>query len=127
VCAVGPIRRPNGGFWPSFCKRTCRGLSGGYAVPDVAKTFVLMHTHYIDMMNTLTEQQIVQHLVNEPGLNGAIDVLMRTGMSAAHKDTFKWLIAITPAIIASSFTPEIVNKRFKDAGLWPIDDVKIVS
>jgi hypothetical protein len=103
------------------------GLSGCYAVPDVAKNFVLMHALFIEMMNNLTEQQIAQHLVNEPGLNGAIEVLMRTGMSAAHKETFRRLMAITPTIVASSVTPAIVNKGFKDAGLWPIDDVKIVS
>ena len=51
---------------------------------------------------------------------------MRTGMSAAHKETFRRLIAITPTIDASSVTPAIVNKGFKDAGLWPIDDVKIL-
>ena len=103
------------------------GLSGCYAVPDVAKNFVLMHALFIELMNLLTEQQIVQHLVNEPGLNGAIEVLMQTNMSGAHKETFRRLIAITPSIVASSVTPAIVNKGFKDAGLWPIDDVKIVS
>jgi hypothetical protein len=102
-------------------------LSGCYAVPDVAKNFVLMHALFIDLMNTLTEEQVVQHLVNEPGMTNAIDVLMRTGMSAAHKETFRRLLAITPSIVASSVTPAIVNKGFKDAGLWPIDDVKIVS
>jgi hypothetical protein len=103
------------------------GLSGCYAVPDVAKNFVLMHAFFIEMMNSLTEQNISQYLVNEPGLQGAIDVLMETGMSAAHKETFRRLIAITPTIVASSVTPSIVNKGFRDAGLWPIDDVKIVS
>jgi hypothetical protein len=102
-------------------------LSGKYAIPDVGKNFPKMHADYIELMNSSTDAHINACIFAEPGLQHAIDVLMRTGMSAQHKETFRRLLALTPSIVASAVTPGIVNKAFNDAALWPVNDVKILQ
>lgn len=102
-------------------------LSGKYAVPDVGKNFPKMHADYIELMNSSTDAHINACIFAEPGLKHAIDVLMRTAMSAQHKETFRRLLALTPSIVASAVTPGIVNKAFNDAALWPVNDVKILQ
>jgi hypothetical protein len=102
-------------------------LSGKYAIPDVGKNIPKMHADYIELMNSSTDAHIDACIFAEPGLTNAIDVLMRTAMSAQHKETFTRLLALTPSIIASAVTPGIVNKAFNDAALWPVHDVKILQ
>jgi hypothetical protein len=102
-------------------------LSGKYAIPDVGKNFPKMHADYIDGMNSATDAHINACIFAEPGLKNAIEVLMRTAMSAQHKETFRRLLALTPSLVASAVTPGIVNKAFNDAALWPVNDVKILQ
>jgi hypothetical protein len=109
-----------------FCKGP-GGLSSKYAPPDTGKNFCLMHGSYISGMNDASEADIEDKINAEPGLRLAIAKLMSTGMSNAHKETFKRLLALTPSIVAASVTPGIVNKAFEVAALWPINDVKILA
>ncbi len=103
------------------------GLSQKYAVPDAGKNFCLMHASYISGMTDASDAEIEMKIKAEPGLEKAIDKLMSTGMSNAHKETFRRLLALTPSIVAASVTPGVVNKAFEVTALWPIDDVKILA
>lgn len=109
------------------CAKGPGGLSNKYAVPDVAKSFPLMHGEYISGMNDATDADIEVKISAEPGLRNAITKLMSTKMSSAHKETFRRLLALTPSLVAAAVTPGIVNKAFEVSALWPVNDVNILA